>query len=466
MLILLVFFSCKKINPDKPSYKGDPVSLPKALSFLNVPLEIPLPFLEDQLNKGLDELLFEEKDLSVSNGLHTDIHVFRTGKISLSANGKNSLIIKLPMRLEGNLKIEKELFGQKISTSIPYDESLFPEVSFSPEVGENWDISMNNIQIEGWGRSLRYNFMGFVIDFDPIIRNRIENMLNNQLSSNGISRISFKNVVEETWEAFGEPIKIKQGNVDAYLYTIPHKIKVNEQITSDQSLKLYIGLEGEVITQIGEPPSINPIPLPGIFPNQDTVNHLSITLPLSITYTTLDLYLHQELVGKEIRMDHNTLLVPNKFTTQSFGDRALLKMAFTVKRTDKKDLKGDLFLVGKPVYDKENQSIVFEDIDFDLNTKNILANSANWLKQKQILDEIKKHAVYPIGSYLNEARAELQKNGYIETDFASFQVRNPDLNIEGIYLTEKDIKLFLKATGKMEVDLEESKVVVKKNLPE
>ncbi|MEX2592064.1 MAG: DUF4403 family protein [Anditalea sp.] len=467
-LFFCAFISCKKINPDKPTFKGDPVSLPKAVSKINVPLEIPLSYIEDHLNNGVKELLYEEKDLSVSNGLFTDISVFRTGKISLLGNGNNSLSIKLPMRLEGNLKIEKKIFGQMISTSIPYEETLLPEVSFSPEVGKNWDISINNLQIESWGRSLQYNFMGFTIDFDPIIRTRIENILNNQLSSNGVSRISFKEAVEKTWEAYGEPMKIEQGNVDAYIYTIPHKVKVSEKVTSDQKLQINIGLEGEVFTQIGERPNFNPSPLPAVLYNEDEdiLNQISITLPLAITYNTLDQYLNQELVGKAFKLDGKTNLIPKELTTQSFGDRALLKMAFTVKRTDKKDLKGELFLVGKPTYDMKSEAIVFEDIDFDINTKSILANSANWLKQRQFLDEIKKHAVYPIGPYIKEARLQLQEQGYINTDFASFRVKNTELDVNDIYITEDDIRLYLKATGQMEVRLKESNVFWNAGSPE
>lgn len=456
LLVISSMASCKKINPEKPTFSGDPISLPKAISSINLPLEIPLSYLEEHLNQGLKDLLFSQQGLSISDGLFTDINVIRTGKILLSSNGKNSLRVKIPMRIEGNLKIEKKIFGQMISTALPYDESIFPEISFIPEIGNNWDVSIKDVKIESWGKSLKYNLMGYEVDFDPIIRKQIEKIFQNQLSTNGLSRISFKGLMDKTWAAYGEPIKIEQGNIDAYLYTIPQKVKINESITSDQKLKLIIGLEGEVKTQVGERPNIKKGSLPGIMVNEDTVNHINITLPLAITYASLDHYLKEELVGKKFKMDPETNLIPEDISTQSFGDRALLKMKFTILRKSKKDLRGELFLVGKPTYDRNNEAIVFEDIDFDLNTKNILARSAGWLKQGQLLGEIKKHAVYPIGQYIDEARIELQQLGYINTDFASFQVQNPELIVDDIYVTENDIRIYLDATGKMEVKLKES----------
>src|SRR5690606_14035658 len=167
ILIATLFTSiaCKNINPDKPSFSGDPIPLPKAISTLKVPLEIPLTYLEDHLNERLKELLYSEKGLSIGNGLFTDIDVYRTGEVTLDSEGSEKISITLPLRLKGNLKIEKKIFGQPISTSIPYDETLLPEISFSPEIGENWEVAMANLTIDSWGRTLKFDFLGYEIDF-------------------------------------------------------------------------------------------------------------------------------------------------------------------------------------------------------------------------------------------------------------------------------------------------------------
>lgn len=459
-LTLGTSLACKNINPDKPSFNGNPVSLPKAVSKINIPLEIPLTYLEEHLNQGLGELLYSEEGLSMGNGLFTDIDVHRTGEISIAAKGANNISIRLPLRLKGNLKIEKKIFGQPISTSIPYDETLFPEISFSPEIGENWEVAMANLKVESWGRPMKFDLLGYEIDFDPILRKQIENMLNRQLGSNGLSKISFKSLMSKTWQAYGEPIKIGQGETEVFIYTVPHLIKVNDQLTANNTLKLNIGLEGEVMTQIGERPDKRASPLPPIQINEDTVNHIDVTLPLVVSYGTLDLYLNEQLVGKGIQLDKNTELIPKEIATQSFGERALVKIKFNMKREGKNDLKGELFLVGKPLFDRDQEAIVFHDIEFDLNTKNILAKSASWLKQEQLLTAIKKQAVYPIGPYIQEAKSELQQLGYISTDFASFSVKNTELDVKDIFVTEDDIRLYLDASGEMDVKLKDADKVL------
>ena len=128
-------------------------------------------------------------------------------------------------------------------------------------------------------------------------------------------------------------------------------------------------------------------------------------------------------------------------------------MDFTLERAGRKDLLGELFLVGRPTFDAEREAIIFEDIDFDINSKNILANNASWLKQGQLLAIIQKNAYFPIGSYISQARVELQQRGYFSTNFASFRVKRPELNVKGIYVTEKDVRIHLNAKGQMEVIL-------------
>lgn len=450
---VILLLGCKRINPDRPSFRGEPASLPEAISTINIPLEIPLKYLEEHLNKGLNKLVYAEEGLDLGNGLSTNLNVYRTGELRLTSNLQNKLLVNLPMRLKGELKIAKTIFGQSLSTSIPYDESLSPVVSFTPEIGKNWDVAINDLKIESWGRTLKYNLLGYEVDFDPILRKHVENVLRNQLSSNGKSRISFKNLITETWEAYGEPFRIGEGDLGTYLYTVPQKIKISEQLTADHKLKINLGLEGKVVTFLGDKPQIKPSPIPGLYYNNDTTNHLDITLPIAVTYSVLDDYLNRELAGQHFKVDQQTNFIPKSISTQSFGDRALVQMDFTLQRSGRKDLTGELFLVGRPTYDAASEAIAFEDIDFDINSRNILANNASWLKQGQLLALIRKQANFPIGSYIDHARTELQQRGYFSTDFASFRVKRPELSVKDIFVTDKDVRIYLNAKGQMEVIL-------------
>jgi hypothetical protein len=181
-------------------------------------------------------------------------------------------------------------------------------------------------------------------------------------------------------------------------------------------------------------------------------NFLDITLPLAINYEKIDDYLNEELAGIPIKVDSKTTLIPQGFSTGHYGDKALVEMKFTAKRVNKKDIEGEIYLVGKPLYDPQAQAIVFTGVDFDLNTESFYANTARWLKKRKILNAIQKHAIYPIGSYLEDAEAEVHQMGVWKTSFAAVGLENTNLFVDGIYPTEKDITIFLKTIGDIQVN--------------
>jgi hypothetical protein len=452
ILLLLLVFSCKGINPEKPKSAGEPTPLPSAKSSIYFPLEIPLDFIEEKLNDEFQHLLFADQGIPVGSGLTTDLQLFKTGDVSISSIGNNKLQFRLPVQLKGKLNVEKKLFGQKISTSIPYDEVLAPEISFRPVIGEDYEVGFADIQIEGWGRPMSYDLLGYTLDLDPLMRKHMQKLLETQLSAQNLKGIGFKSLLEATWANFSEPLPFSQNGHKGYISTRPQILKLSEEI-SGRTLKLHIGLEGEVTTTMGQKPEHKAAQLPRLVKNDNSHNQADITLPLSISYGEIDRYLNQELVGQQFQLDKGTVLLPKRFSTQGFGDRALVKMTFTAKRKGKKDLDGDMYLVGKPAYDSEKEAIYFEEIEFDLNTKNVLANSANWLKQNKITSEIEKRAYFPIGEYLTEAREEINRHSEIQTSFASISIKNPKLDVLGIFATQEDVRLYLNSTGWVDVQL-------------
>ncbi|MCH7414571.1 DUF4403 family protein [Belliella sp. R4-6] len=451
LIFLLIVSACKSINPNKPTYSGEPVALPRATSEINIPIEIPFSMIEDNLNKALGQKLFAEKGLDLGSGFFTDIDVNRTGLIKLSTLDSKKMAIKIPMKMAGDLKFEKRIFGQNVNTAIPFDEALTPEISFRPKVGQNWDFSLEDINIENYGRSMKYNLLGFEIDLDPMIRKQLQGVLNNQLSASNLTRLDFKEIAQEAWDNFSKPIEIDQDGVTAFVYTKPTKLKIREEVTADQKLKFFLGIEGEVYSQVGKTPQTIKTPLPNISYNESSENKLDIMIPLAISYEELDQYLNENLAGKRFRTDKRTELEVSNLESQSFGDRTLLKMDFLAIRKGRKQITGQMYLVGKPKYDAATESIRFDEIEFDINTKNILARSATWMKQGQVITQIKKLASYPIGEYLAEARRELRLQGQLRTEFADFSLVNPQLDVEGIYNTEEDIRIYLRSTGKMNV---------------
>ncbi|WP_194977121.1 DUF4403 family protein [Aquiflexum lacus] len=453
---ILLAASCKSIKPERPP-TGSTMDLPSARSTVNIPIVIPLSYLEDNLNKDWSSKLFADKGLPLGGGLSTDLDVTRTGKISLRGTANNTINVKVPMNIIGDLKIEKKVFGQNLSTNFPFNENLTPEISFTPEIGSNWDLNVKNLEINSWGRSMKYSLLGFEIDLEPLVKGQLQRVLDNQLSAADLSNLDFKNIAQETWNAFSEPYTVNQNGITAHFYSVPDKIMVKEEITLDQELILYLGLEGEMFSKLGSKPNIVKKDLPNINVNESKENQIDLVLPLIITYKDLDEYLNAKFSGQQIRTNKTTLILPSNLKTQKYGDKTLLSMDFKAERDGKKDVEGKMHFAGKPVFDKGSESLIFEEPQFDVKTGDFFSDLGIRLRKGKIQRQINKIAVLPIGELLDNARNEMADQGYFETDFANFKVLNPSLDVEGIYSTEADIRVFIRSQGKMDVQLKDLK---------
>ena len=456
LLLLALLASCKSIKPQNPP-KTSFQELPSSYSNINIPIIIPLSYLEDNLNRQWGSKLFSDKGMSLGNGLFADLDVNRTGNISMKALGNNSIQVKIPMNLKGELKLEKKVFGQVLSTAMPFNENLSPEISFTPEIGTNWEFNIRNLQIDNWGRSMKYNLLGFEIDLDPLIRGQLQRVMNNQLATSDLSRIEFKHMAEQTWQSFSEPYTVEQNGFQVHFYAKPEKLRVRQVISPTQELMLFLGLEGEMFSTIGQKPSTQWKPLPEISMNESRENILDIGLPLVFKYKDLDDYLNQSLEGQEIRLDKKTVLIPSNLQSNQYGDKTLLGMDFYAVRKGKNEVKGKMYFVGKPVFDQSNRLLKFEDILFDVHTGNLPAKIGIMSKRRKIQNQLQKLAVIPLGKFLEQAENELQNQGYLETDFASMQVIRPIVQVEGIYSTAEDLRIYLRSKGKMDIRLKDLK---------
>ncbi|WP_209332151.1 DUF4403 family protein [Lunatimonas salinarum] len=451
VFLLVVLLGCRKIDPAKPTYVGERQPLPKAVSEINLRLALPLSLFESKLNEQLAENLFSEKGIDLGNGLFSDVTVVKTGLLRLAATESGKLRVTLPVFLDGKVSLEKRIFGQVVSAGVPFKESLTPQVSFRPHLDENWEVEINELEVESWGRSLRYDLLGYSLDLEPIMKQQLENMLERKLASNLLASLDLRRIATQAWEAYSEPISLRSEGIELFLTAVPERVMIREQFTEDQQLLLHLGIDGEVFSQMNPPAARPKSPLPRVYPNDREESRAVITLPLALSYAWMDQYLQEEMVGNVFRVDNRTTLVPHSFATQAYGDRALVRMEFTAKRIRKKDVKGELYLVGMPVYDEEKQAVVFEEVDFDLKTQHFLTNSANWLKGGKIRSAIEKQAVFPIGDYLAEARRELRELGSWQTAFADFSLVSPELEVQGIYVTEEGIQVYVRSMGDIAV---------------
>ncbi|SHM32180.1 protein of unknown function [Cyclobacterium lianum] len=455
--LIILFFSiygwaCRSLPMDGPEALDPPPPLPEAPATVNLNMEIPLSFAEEKINSGLGEQLFDEKDLQIGDGLFADIDLKKAGLLGLTAKESGQVVLEMPVSLDGKLRVEKTLFGQRIATALPFQEELNPQISFLPVLKPNWEFDIEDLEILSWGKPLEYDMLGFKIDFEPLVKRQIVRIMENQLRTGTLAALDFKHIANNFWSSFSRPRYVENGFSGTYIYPHAEKLIVHDRFTADQTLLLSLTLEGEMRSQKDRPLATQLASLPDISLEKTTGEGLDITTPLRIGFEDISSYLNETLSDSLFVLDSRTTLKPLRFTLRHYGAQTMIIMDFLARRQGKKDLEGKFYLAGQPVFDPQSEVIRMENVDFRLDTKSFFANSSNWMRRRKIMKAIRKLGVIPLTGYLENARSSLMEMGEWQTGFATFTLDRPDISISGIYPTSNDLVIFVQTKAGIQME--------------
>ncbi len=116
-------------------------------------------------------------------------------------------------------------------------------------------------------------------------------------------------------------------------------------------------------------------------------------------------------------------------------------------------LNGKVYLKGKPFYDAPSTSIKIQNLDFELDTKNKLAKTANWLAHDKFLKLMEPYFSISVASQLEEGKKLIQENlaGNKMNKNINLNGKLNELTPQSILVTPLGIQAVIKAKGKMEI---------------
>ena len=152
-------------------------------------------------------------------------------------------------------------------------------------------------------------------------------------------------------------------------------------------------------------------------------------------------------------------------TSYDFGKKRITVTGVSVYGNESKmiiatdvtgSIKGKLYFAGIPVYRLTDSAIILNDMQFSVQTKNVLLKSASWLANSGIEKKISKNMSYPIGPEIRETYDMMVQSlnkyeigeGFIMTGTLNgIDVQQPVLAPAGIIAP-------VSITGKLSVKLE------------
>ena len=446
----LLFIGCsttQKIEALKPPPSDDtPMVFNTKASYVNMPLEITLAEIENQLNKALTGDIYSDTDIEKDK---TELKITKTGAIQLrEINGKIETIF--PLKIWAKFKYGIDFMGLNDTKEVNLNGILTvtSDVKLS-----NWKLETNsNINDIQWTESPSINIAGKNIPITYIINPAIsifKAKISTKIDEAIQKTCDFKPQVLNVLEKMSAPFLMSE-QYQTWFKLIPLEVNVTDAILSDSKIKMNLGLKCNMQTIVGMKPKSSFDKLAIQFKAVDKINEkFTANVAAISTYESASKVISNNFKGKAFGSGSKTIVIQKVDLWQKEG-----KIIIALDMTG--SINGTIYLSGIPNYNAVTKEIYFDQMDYVLNTKGLITKTASWLLQGVILKKIEENCRYSIKQNLEEGKKSMLPylNNYSLMKGVFVNGMTGDFEFEKIDISNKAIIAFITTTGKMSVKID------------
>jgi hypothetical protein len=455
-LIFLSFSSCStsnKIATLKPEPdNASPLVYENPISFINLPISVKLKDVENQTNKLLEGLIYEDNNIEDDN---IEMKIWKLAPITIendkeSNGGKIKTILPLKAWIKyriGTKTLGVDLYNTK-EFNLNGNVVLVSDVALS-----NWKLTTKtalksidwneNPTIVVFGKNVPITYL-----MNPaikIFRSKIEKSIDAAIEQS----MDFKPNVLAALEKICTPFLMNE-SYESWLRIIPIEIYSTSAILKNDTFLMDMGMKCTMTTLIGKKPEskfdASKIVLKPVtkIPNQITANIAAVS-----TFAEASKIMSKNFVGQEFGSGSKKVKV-QKVDIWHKNDKMVIALDVLGS------VNGTIYLTGFPQYNEQTKEIFFDKLDYALDTKNKLMRTANWLAKGLILKKIQESCRYSIVPNLEEGKQSMAAylKNYSPMPGVFVNGKMEDIQFQKIQLTNKAIIAFIKVNGTVNVSVD------------
>lgn len=450
LILLSALFSCSSTNKiatikPEPS-QNTPMAYKTTTSFVSMPMEVSLKEIENQLNKALTGLIYEDNNLEDDK---TEMKIWKTGTIKLiEKDGKIQSV--LPLKIWSKIKYGTEFMGLNDIREIDLNGTI---TLLSTAKLSNWKMNTSSV-IEDfeWSESPTILVAGKKVPITYIInptlsifKSKVAKKIDDAIEKS----CDFKPYVLNVLETLGTPYKTSE-QYETWFKMNPIEVYVTDAQLQKSKIKMNLGLKCNMLTMVGQEPknvfnkeSVTFKPVTTV-PDKTTATVAAIS-----TYESASRIITKNFQGKEFASGSRKITVQKVDLWSKDG-----KMIIALDMTG--SINGSIYLSGIPNYNSVTKEIYFEQMDYVLNTKGLLTKTANWLLQGLILRKIQENCRYSIKENLDDGKKSLLPylNNYSPMKGVFVNGKLNDFEFEKVELTNEAIIAFITTSGKLNIKID------------
>ncbi len=463
---LLIVQSCKVKTAEAPiPTKQVAQQVNRPLSTINIPISLSIKELELSINKQFNGVLYNDDSYENNNNDNLILRVKKIDAFKISAMGdKIKVIAPLEIYVSGRLKKDFfSMFDEDYGIEKSKDASFKIDVAINSKISVNqdWDIITKSETGFSW-REQPY------LELGPIkipIGSIIETIVNNQISDINkkldleITRnIKIKPMANQLWNQLQAPITVSE-RYQTYLQIIPEFISLSNITSDGNTLDVNLGFRSDISFIVGMKPDVAEIkPLPKLQQQTRTDSTFNLYFAATLNYDYATKLAKEQFVGRTLTFDNETQVVTiNDLNFFNNGNKLgmMINMdGYFRNGFFKKKFKGTIYALGTPVYNDSTQTIRIKDFDFDIQSKDALIGTAEWLLKGSFRKNIEARLKYSMKDEIEKAvktADDALKNAKIPN--VKLEGKVEKINPYGISLSERGIQVIIQSTGKLKVSV-------------
>lgn len=380
------------------------------LSNFSIPILLSKAALEKTINEKVEGPIFDDK---ITEG-SLQIRVKKVDAIKIDIRD-TAILYQVPL----HILIKKELLLTTLEAV--GDIALYFKTNYT--LNSDWTITtLTQLFDYKWIKEPKATVLGFKVPVKAIadrILSFTAKKLTDAIDKEVNESLALKQVATQAWHLLQQPILVFEQYDIKFKFT-PTDLAIAPFTTKKDFITSTLFVNGFTQVGIGEQTNFSKDSslLPLKIQKNNSHQQLIINVIAKIPFGELEKIVLKNFKGEEYGFGKKKLVIED-VKLEKVTDFVLIQVQISG------DYTGWLSLKGIPVFNQEKNQLAIKDIEFNLDTKNFLLDSPNWLLNGLLINKLEGSMIYTLIEDLEALKIQLQ------TQIANYKIQ------EGIFMKGK-----------------------------
>ena len=451
-VIVVFFFSCKtRIENTLPEAENiPPAKIEKTQSTINLPIDIPIKALEEEINRQFQGLIYEDTSFNIPDKDDVMVKIWKTRNIKIQ--GYNEFIkYDVPLKIWANYRWKACDFCPSVEKETTFD--IVVSFTSKLKVQPDWKFTTQTIP-SGFTfettPKLDFGIVSIPITaiVEPIVKEQLADVTKT-IDKKVAANFDFSKQIDSIWRVMYVP-QLVDSAYNAWLKITPVDVYLSPIRGNNERIKIVAGFKGLFEIIIGNKPENSEYKkLPQIKYNESPEKNFNFFLESFIDFESATKIARAHLKDTVLELTANKKVKIDDISFMGLGNKVYTRVDLS------KSINGTIYFIGTPAYDKEKSLIYFKDFDYDLKTRNALFKSANWLLHGALKNKIEKEFNYSMADNLKASKKTISDllTNYEYDNLFTFKGKLDQLDIYDIIVEETGLRIIINCSGKSEIKI-------------